>query len=127
MYLLYRAAFTLYDFRGDNPRKRKDELLCTLNREYAAGDIVQIQYFRRDLIPFLNRWPILQTTDLYTSNKIPFPRSTGKRFLATEIPCHIGRLRNAFFLSPRCWFHCSTRVTWPPPQHSVTELHFDAE
>jgi len=78
MYLLYRAAFTLYDFRGDNPRKRKDELLCTLNREYAAGDIVQIQFFRRDLIPFLNRWPILQTIDLCTSNKIPFPRSTGK-------------------------------------------------
>ena len=44
MYLLYRAAFTLYDFRGDDPRKRKDELLCALNREYAAGDIAQIQF-----------------------------------------------------------------------------------
>jgi hypothetical protein len=52
MYLLYRAAFTLYDFRGDDPRKCKDELLSTLNREYAAGDIVQIQFFRGDLVRF---------------------------------------------------------------------------
>ena len=77
MYLLYRATFALYDFRGDDPRKRKDELLSSLNREYAAGDIVQIQFFPRGLEQFLNRWPILQTTELYTSNKIPLSRSTG--------------------------------------------------
>src|SRR4029078_26688 len=37
--LLDRPAVTLDDFGGDYPRKRKDELLSTLNREYAAGDV----------------------------------------------------------------------------------------
>ena len=64
MYLLYRSAVALYDFRGDHSRKRKDELLGTLNWEYAAGDVVQIQFSCGDLMTDLNRWPILQTTDV---------------------------------------------------------------
>jgi hypothetical protein len=41
MYLLYRAAIALYDLGGDYPRKREDKLLSTLDRKYAAGDVVQ--------------------------------------------------------------------------------------
>src|SRR6185312_7771661 len=47
VYLLDRATLALDDLCGDNPRKRKDELLSTLNGEYAAGDVVQIQSFMR--------------------------------------------------------------------------------
>ena len=41
MYLLHRAALALYDLCGDYPRKREDQLLSTLDRKYAAGDVVQ--------------------------------------------------------------------------------------
>ena len=41
MYLFYRSAVALYDFRGDNTREREDQLLGTLNRKYAAGDVIK--------------------------------------------------------------------------------------
>ena len=44
MDLLDRPAVALDDFGGDYPRKRKDELLSTLDGKYAAGDVVQVQF-----------------------------------------------------------------------------------
>ena len=59
MNLLDRAALALYDLCGDNPRKRENQLLSTLNRKDAAGDVVQIQLSARDFDAALkNRWPI---------------------------------------------------------------------
>ena len=49
MYLLDRATLAFYDFRGDYSRERKDQLLGSLDRKYAAGDVVQIQFVRREL------------------------------------------------------------------------------
>ena len=82
MYLLYRAALTLYDFRGDDSRKRKDELLSSLNREYASGDIVQIQFYPLGFGTVLNRWPILQTTGVYTSKTSTLPAFPSNPFLS---------------------------------------------
>ena len=54
MDLLDRAALALDDLCGDNSRKREDQLLSTLDREYAAGDVVQIQsFFCGDLMLWL--------------------------------------------------------------------------
>jgi hypothetical protein len=50
MYLFYRSTVALYDFRGDHSRKRQNQLLGTLNREYAASDVIQIQFLSRDLM-----------------------------------------------------------------------------
>ena len=49
MDLLDRATLAFYDLRGDYSRKRKDQLLGSLDRKYAAGDVVQIQFVRREL------------------------------------------------------------------------------
>ena len=49
MDLLDRATLALNDLRGDYSRERKDQLLGSLDRKYAAGDVVQIQFVRREL------------------------------------------------------------------------------
>jgi hypothetical protein len=49
MDLFDRATLTLYDFCGHHSRKRQDQLFSTLDREYAASDVVQIQFVRRIL------------------------------------------------------------------------------
>ena len=45
MNLLHRPTVALDDLGGDDSRQRKDQLLSTLNRKDAAGDVVQIQFF----------------------------------------------------------------------------------
>src|SRR6185437_9281749 len=61
----------LDDLCGNYPRKRQNQLLCALNGEYAAGDIVQSQFFLRGFVfRVLNRRPISWTTDLLSSKKI---------------------------------------------------------
>ena len=47
MYLLYRAALAFHDLGRHDSRERQDQLFCTLDREYAARDVVQIQFVRR--------------------------------------------------------------------------------
>ena len=76
MDLLDRATLTFYDLRGDYSRERKDQLLGSLDRKYATGDVVQIQFVRREL-EGAKRGLILQTTGFYTS-KIP-QRSPAKK------------------------------------------------
>ena len=44
MDLLDRATLALYDLRGHYSRERKDQLFSSLDREYAASDVVQIQF-----------------------------------------------------------------------------------
>ena len=43
--LLDGAAVALDDLCGDDSRQREDQLLSTLNRKYAAGDVVQLQLY----------------------------------------------------------------------------------
>ena len=44
VYLFDCATLAFYDFCGHNSRKRKDQLFSSLDREYAASDVVQIQF-----------------------------------------------------------------------------------
>jgi hypothetical protein len=44
MDLFDRAALAFYDFCGHHSWQRKDQLFSTLDREYAASDVVQIQF-----------------------------------------------------------------------------------
>jgi hypothetical protein len=44
MDLVDRAALAFHDFGGHDSRQRKDQLFSTLDRKYAAGDVVQIQF-----------------------------------------------------------------------------------
>jgi hypothetical protein len=44
MNLLDRPTLTLDYFCGYNTRQRQDQLFSTLDREYAASDVVQIQF-----------------------------------------------------------------------------------
>jgi hypothetical protein len=56
-------TLTFYDFRGHNSRQRQDQLFRTLDREYAASDVVQIQFVSG--IWMTGNWrPILQAPEV---------------------------------------------------------------
>jgi hypothetical protein len=79
MDLFHRAALALYDLRGDNSRKRKDELLSTFYRKYAASDVVQIQFCMRgfddawlqQVANIVDDWPLIKQN--------PGARARGKK------------------------------------------------
>ena len=60
MDLFDRPTLTFYDFCGHNSRQRQDQLFSTLDREYAASDVVQIQFVSGSLRA-RSRRPILQS------------------------------------------------------------------
>ena len=72
MNLLDRATLTLYDLRGDYSRERKDQLLGSLDRKYATGDVVQIQFVRRELEGVKQVANIADDWILHKQNPAPF-------------------------------------------------------
>src|SRR6266478_2124960 len=72
MDLLDRATLTFYDLRGDYSRKRKDQLLGSLDRKYATGDVVQIQFVRRELEGVKQAANIADDWILHKQNSVPF-------------------------------------------------------
>ena len=61
--LLDRSTLTFYDFCGHHARQRQDQLFRALDREYAASDVVQIQFVSG--IWMTTNWrPILQAPEV---------------------------------------------------------------
>ena len=115
MYLFHRAALALYDFRGDNSRKRKDQLLSTFDRKNAAGDVVQIQICLRGFDAWLQQvanivddWPLIKQN--------PRPRREQKVFAtAPHSTPFLPPESMPFSYQVRCLFHQRFRQYQAPP------------
>src|SRR6266852_1174871 len=99
MYLLDRATLALYNLRGDYSRERKDQLLGSLDRKYAAGDVVQIQIVRREWEGLKQAANIAYDWILHKQNSAPF--STIK-VICGEQARHMSMRGNTRFISPGC-------------------------
>ena len=119
MNLLDRATLALYDLCGDNSRKREDQLLSTLDREYAAGDVVQIQsFFCGDLMLWLETGGQYCRRLSVKQAKIPYSSLQARKRITAEHSTIFQGKRDAFFVSPRCSFHFTATVAIAarPPQ-----------